>query len=306
MPEPLAVTAPVLRRQHGLITGRQIAELGVHPQVVRRLVDRGIWEPIDRSLYGPVGVPDGWRRRLMAAVLLGPPGTVVSHRAAAALHGVGGLAEPIPEVTIPAGTSLRRPWLLAHESCDLDRTRSVVVDGIPVTDLRRLAVDLGSVVSEARYRQTVRELQHGRGVTTEQLLRTYLRHKARGRNGGGALRDWLDRYFEVSGVSESAIELVVLDAILDACLPAPERQHHVVVDGARYRLDLAYPTVLLAIEVDGAQHGDVDIRSSDRVRTARLEAAGWTVVRIRSSHLATDLAAALRTIRDSVCRSHLV
>jgi len=306
MPDALAVAAPVLRRQHALITSAQLTERGVHPQEVARLVVRGIWERLDRSLYGPVGVPDTWRRRLMAAVLIGPAGTVASHRCGAALHGVGGLVEPTPEVSIPAGTSLRRPWLIAHERRDLDLVRPVLVDDIPTTDVCRLAVDLGAVVSFERYKHTIRELRHGKAVTSEQLLRTYLRHKARGRNGGGALRDWLDRYFEVSGTSESGIELLVLDAIIDASLPAPVRQHRVEVDGARYRIDLAYPAVRLAIEVDGAQHGDVDIRESDRTRTARLQAAGWTVVRIRSAHLATDLAAALRTIRDLVCGSHLV
>lgn len=36
-----------------------------------------------------------------AAVLLGPDGILVSHRAGAALRGVGGLTEPTPEVSVP-------------------------------------------------------------------------------------------------------------------------------------------------------------------------------------------------------------
>lgn len=239
----------------------------------------------------------------MTAVLIGPPGTVVSHRAGAALVGAGGLHEPEPEVSIPRGTSLRRPWLIAHESTDLDLVQPTAVDGIPVTDLCRLAVDLGSVVSFQRYKHTIRELRHSHGVTSDALLRTYLRHSQRGRNGCGALRDWLDRYFDVAGVSESGIELVVLDAILDASLPAPVRQLRVSAGGHRYRLDLAYPHVLLAIEVDGAQHEDLDISADDIVRTARLEAAGWQVIRIRASHLAGDLAKALAVIRSVVCGS---
>lgn len=306
MPTTLDVATPLLTGQHALVTAAQLRARGVHGQALKRLVDRGIWERVDHSLYGPVGVSMTWRRRLMAATLIGPPGTVVSHRALAALHGVGGLVDPRPEVSIPAGTSLRRPWLIAHESADLHLAEPEVLDGIPVTSRCRLAVDLGAVVSFERYKHTVRELRHGHGLTNDQLLHTYLRHSERGRNGCGAIRDWLDRYYEVAGVSESGLELVVLDAIIDAGLRAPCRQLWVVVGGARYRLDLAYPDLRLAIEVDGAQHGDVDLRASDSIRTARLEAAGWRVVRIRSSHLATDLAAALLTIRSAVAASHEV
>jgi hypothetical protein len=306
MSTTLDVAAPLLTGQHALVTAAQLKAEGVHGQAVKRLVDRGLWERLDHSLYGPVGVPMTWRRRLMAAALIGPPGTVVSHRALAALHGVGSLDDPLPEVSIPAGTSLRRPWLIAHESTDLHLAEPEVLDGIPVTSRCRLAIDLGAVVSFERYKHAVRELRHGHGLTNDQLLRAYLRHSERGRNGCGAIRDWLDRYYDLVGVSESGLELVVLDAIIDASLPAPGRQLWVAAGGARYRLDLAYADLRLAIEVDGAQHDDVDLRASDAVRTARLEAAGWRVVRIRSSHFATDLAAALLAIRSPVVAAHHV
>lgn len=306
MSRVLDVAAPILARQHALVLSRQLTDRGVHRQALKRLVDRGIWQREDDGLYGPTGVPMTWRRRLMAAALIGPPGTVISHRAGAALVGVGGLHEPTPEVSIPRGTSLRRPWLIAHESTDLDLASPITVDGIPVTDRCRLAVDLGSVVSFGRYKHTIRELRHGHGVTSAALLRAYLRHSRRGRNGCGALRDWLDRYFDVAGVSESGIELVVLDALLDAGLPAPVRQLWVRSGGHAYRLDLAYPQLMLAIEVDGAQHGDVDIRADDALRSERLAAAGWRVIRIRATHLASDLAEAIATVRSVVRASQLV
>jgi hypothetical protein len=169
---------------------------------------------IDEGLYGPAGVPMTWRRRLMAAVLVAPPGSLVSHRALAHLLGAGGFdTPPRPEVSIPKGGSLRRAGIVVHESTDLDLAHPQYIDGIPCTGTARLAMDLGAVTSERRYRQTLRELQHQHGVSSDRLLRTYLRHKRRGRNGGGALRDWLDRHFGIEGVSESGLELLVLDAI---------------------------------------------------------------------------------------------
>ncbi len=296
----IELAVPVLRAQHSLITRRHAIELGADPSVLDHAVRRGIWEVVDRGVYGPAGVAMTWHRRLMLATLLAPDGSLISHRASAALHGLGGLHEPTAEITIPRGRTLRRPWLITHESCDLGLAGSVLVDGVPTTDLHRLAMDLGGVVSFPRFKQTIREIRHGRGVDSGDLLRTYLRHKRQGRNGGAALRDWLDRYFDIKGHSESGAELVVLDAIIDAALPVPVRQHRVELRGHRYRLDLAYPALRVAIEVDGAQHDDGDIAANDEVRTARLEHAGWTILRVRARHLATDLPGLLRQLRSLV------
>jgi hypothetical protein len=298
MDELLVLAAPTLRRQQALITRRQCLELGGSAAALRRLLDRGIWETVDRGLYGPSGVPLGWSRRLMAASLLAPPGSLVSHCAAGALLDVGGLTQPKPELSVHEGQTFRRPWVITHESKDLDLADVVVIDGIPTTGPRRLAMDIGSVVSFPRFKHTVREIRHQHGVTNEQLLHTYLRHKQRGRNGGGSLRDWLDRYFAISGTAESGLELVVLDAILDSSLPAPVAQHWVVTAGGRFRLDLAYPERKIAIEVDGVQHEDLDIVPADQRRTALLEDCGWTVIRVRSKHLATDLPRALRALES--------
>ncbi len=294
---------PTLEAQHSLITTAQALALGANSELLSDLVRREIWERPCRGLYGPAGVPMSWHRRLMAAVLLAPEGSLASHRCAAALVGVGGLTEPAPEITIPRNTSFRRDGVIVHESKDLHLAQPTVVANVPTTGLARIAMDVGDVVSEARFRQTVRELRYSRGVESDDLLRTYLRHKRQGRNGGGALRDWLDRYYDVSGIPESGLELRVLDAILDAGLPKPELQHWVTTPTGRYRLDAAYPCDLLDIEVDGSQHDDSDISASDEVRDATLRSLGWTVRRIRRRSFVSDLCAALTEIRRVSARS---
>lgn len=301
--DPAALS--LLHDQHALVTRRQLLTLDGGPALLRRMLRNGSWCRLDEGLYGPAGVAMSWRRRLMAAVLLAPDGTLVSHRASAHLIGVGGFPHaPDVEVTIPRGTTFRRKGVVVHESCDLALAGWTTVDGIPCTGPDRLAMDLGAVVSEKRYRQAIRELRHDHGVTTEALLRTYLRHKRQGRNGGGALRDWLDRYFEIGGVTESGLEQVVLDALIDASLPAPVAQHWVRAGCASYRLDLAYPHRRICIEVDGIQHrDDPEVVANDLVRQRALEDAGWTVIRIRSWSFASDLARALRQVRASVVDS---
>lgn len=297
MSDALRAAAPILARQQSLITLAQAGGVGINREQCRQLVLRDVWERADRGLYGPTGVAWNWRRRLVAALLVAPEGAVASHRCTAALLGVGGIIDPRPEITIPRGQRFRRPSVIVHESTDLELADRRIIDGIPSTGPRRLAMDLGGVVSEARFRHTVRELRFVHGVSSLDLLRTYLRHKRSGRNGGGALRDWLDRYYRIEGVPESGLEQLVLDALVDAALPTPVLQLWVDTGAKRYRIDIAYPHLMLAIEVDGRQHEDAEHEESDAERDAALEALGWTVVHIKSKSLATDLARAIATVR---------
>ncbi len=296
----LVACAPILHRQHALITRAQVISATNSWDAAGRLVARGVWERVDHGVYGPVGVPMTWRRRLMLALLLAPETSLVSHRAAGTMLGVGGLIDPAPEITVPRGTSLRRPWLITHESRDLDLATPRMIDGIACTGPVRLAVDLGAVVSPSRYIHAVREIRNDHDVSSERLLRAYLRHKRRGRNGCGPLRAWLDRYFALDGgAPESGLEQHALDAILDAGLPAPTLQLVVDTDRGRYRVDMAYPGLGIVIEIDGAQHrDDPSVVANDRVRTAALRRAGWQhVLRIRSWRFATDLDVVLCMVR---------
>jgi very-short-patch-repair endonuclease len=59
----------------------------------------------------------------------------------------------------------------------------------------------------------------------------------------------------------------------------PEVQYPVVVNGRRYRLDLAYPAHRVAVEYDGAEHRLQARARRDLVREADLAAAGWRVLR---------------------------
>ncbi|MEQ8401788.1 MAG: DUF559 domain-containing protein [Roseitalea porphyridii] len=65
----------------------------------------------------------------------------------------------------------------------------------------------------------------------------------------------------------------------------------------QFIVDFACPKHRLVIEIDGSQHGLEDIASSDAVRTAALQADGWTVVRFWNDDVLRDI--------DGVCR-HIV
>lgn len=74
------------------------------------------------------------------------------------------------------------------------------------------------------------------------------------------------------------------------------RQHPV----GKYILDFACVNVKLAIELDGGQHGEMQIQ--DNFRTVWLEAQGWEVVRFWNNEVLQNIEGVLEKISGSVAR----
>lgn len=99
------------------------------------------------------------------------------------------------------------------------------------------------------------------------------------RRGAAQLRQALGR---VRTGSHSRTETWTRLSIIDAGLPEPELDHDVVDDRGTFlaRVDMAYPLWRIAIEYEGTHHGSVAQWESDIDRYARLEDAGWKVIRV--------------------------
>jgi len=66
---------------------------------------------------------------------------------------------------------------------------------------------------------------------------------------------------------------------------------------AGHIVDFACPAKKLIVELDGSQHAQAEVSASDAMRTARLEALGWTSPRFWNDDVIRDI--------DNVCQ-HIV
>src|SRR3954454_18578196 len=132
------MTSRLAERQHGVVARWQ---LDATPRVVERCLRDGWLHEVHRGVYA-VGhrrlTQRGW---WMAAVLAGGAGTVLSHRAAAALWQIR--ASDAGEVT--TRRRLRRSGIVAHNNT-LQRDEITTRDAIPVTTVARTLLDLAAVL----------------------------------------------------------------------------------------------------------------------------------------------------------------
>jgi hypothetical protein len=289
-----------LVRQHGLITRAQALDLGYSRHQIQRRLSQGVWTPADRGVYRHHLYPPTWSNRLLA-VCLGAD-AVASHRSGAVLWGLDGIRRGRPEVTVPAGTRLRRIDVRVHETTQWDRIARRSLDGIPVTGIDRTLLDLAWVVHPNRLRQAADDARRRRLTDWSHLASTLAVHARRGRGGTAAFRALLEHYLGRDELPLSDWSNAVADLLADAGLPRPVAEHP-VTDGRGFqaRLDLAYPWAMLGIELDSlAWHFNHDSFHRDPVRRNRLLNLGWRVLTFTWTEFAQHPERLVETVRSAL------
>jgi len=274
----------IAETQHGVFTADQAKAQGYTREAIRHQARATHWDPLGDLVFRMAGSPRTWEQRLMAVVLASGPLAAASHRSAAALLGVPGFdRRGTPEVTTPRRHRYRTDDGIVHRWRPFPDHHLTVTDGIPTTRVARTLVDLAGVVHPGRLARAVDNCLASEMVGMESLRATFLELAGRGRKGIAAMRAVLgDREGDyVAPASE--LEALFLELIVAAGLPEPVRQFN-AGDANDWigRIDFAYPSVGVLIELDGRRHHSALLdRQADERRDARLRAAGWRhVVRL--------------------------
>lgn len=231
--------------------------------------------------------------RAAAALLVCPRGTVVSHHTAAALWGAVVPHSPDVHVCVPGQRRVDVQGLRAHRPASVPTTLSR--RGLPVTTPERTFLDLATVLDLVDLVVLGDSLIHAR-VTTPAALRTAAStHRGRGAR-------LARRAAELVRVgAESAMESRLRLLVVLAGLPEPVLQHAVSTRSGSYRLDLAWPTVKVALEYDGRHHIRREVQwAADLGRREAVEGDGWRLVVAIAGDVFTTPEATVRRVESAL------
>lgn len=71
---------------------------------------------------------------------------------------------------------------------------------------------------------------------------------------------------------------------------------------SHYKLDIAHPTMKIAVEIDGGSHCSLVRREQDQRKETWLRGEGWTVLRFSNREVMGDTAACARTVTSTTWR----
>ncbi|HSH59315.1 MAG TPA: type IV toxin-antitoxin system AbiEi family antitoxin domain-containing protein [Acidimicrobiales bacterium] len=285
-------------RQQGLFSRRQALAHGANPSLVQRRLASGRWLTVGRGVYAMPGVPLSWERRQAAACMAAGPAAVLSHRAAAALHGFPDCRQGAPEITVPWTVATHHGHGRIHRATDLAGTDVVVVRGIRVTKRLRTLLDLAAVVSTSKLAAVLDDLVAARVVALEEVVTAAGVYARRGKTGSTALRQVLSERGPGYVPPESELERRLLSVMRAGGLPTPARQHPLPALAGGGRVDVAYPERRLLIEGDGRRwHTKPASTKADRERDNEAAALGWRTLRFGWDDLLTRPAWVCQVVR---------
>jgi very-short-patch-repair endonuclease len=266
--------AAVARRQHGVVTRRQLFTAGLGESAVDHRLADGQLSAIHRGVYA-VGPQRLTRQaRWLAAVLACGPGAALSHRHAAAVLQLISKAEGPIEVTA-SGHGGRKPprGVRVHRRLlpDAEVTRK---DSIPVTTVARIALDLAATGPRRLVERVLDEADY-RGLLHPAQLDDALTRFPK-RRGARPLRRILREHSIGASLTRSELEELFLALCRARGLPDPMVNAH--VNG--FEVDFYWRDARVVVEADGyAAHRTRAAFERDRARDLALRAAGYEVLR---------------------------
>ena len=243
-------------RSHGVVTRRELLDLGVTPEEIKTRLRKGVLIPTHRGVFRVGHHAPSIEATYLGAVKACGSGALLAGRAAAHLWGLIKISPPQPEVLTP--NDRRIPGVITHRARRTELRDPAESNGIPVTSVPRTLVDIASSLPEpalaracheagVRFRTTPRQVE----AVLERLPNAAGRAKLRRVIGAKV------------PVTLSRLESRFLARLREARLPLPVTNK---VAGS-HRVDCRWPEHRLTVELDSYRfHNSRHSWEQDRLR----------------------------------------
>lgn len=288
--------AKIASRQHGVFHRRQALAAGFTVSAITRKLASGRWVRMYEAVYSLAGVPLDHLSELMGSCLWGGSNAVASYRSAGQIGGILETNRLWLEITIPGPRRSPNDRLIVHKSAVVGPDRATH-KGIPVTDPTRTLLDLAQVLAEEELDRALDRALF-RGLTSIPRLLWRIDNLGK-RSGSKRLRLLLLERDPTTAPTESDLEEGIYRLLVSSDIANPMRQHPV----GRWRIDLAYPDRMLAIECDGyATHSGKRDWQNDLERQNYLINLGWRVLRFTWDDLVYRPQWIIETVRTALAQ----
>lgn len=292
----------VTLHQSGLVTSAQAMALGASRHQLQKRVELGRLVRVAPHVYALAGMPITERVLLHAALLEASGRSAISHSTAAAHWALPGFTlVPFQVTRLRDGTFEPTTLATVHTTRRLPDSHVVDVgDGLLITTPTRTLFDLAPRTGINRLERLMDHCLNQELTTIALLRRTLSELSGKGQRGITSMRTLLRERVDGYVPAESGLETRVTQVLGEVSLTGFRRQVEIHdADGSVGRVDLLHQTHLLVLEIDSdVHHTSISDVRADAVRQARLEALGYTVVRITEHeawHRPSDVIELVRT-----------
>ncbi len=271
-------------RQEGVIARRQLHRLGFTRKQIARMasnrrrheVYHDVWAVGHRNI-SPLG-------HLIAALLSCGPDSFLSHRTAAAVHGLRAINVRTIEVTVVGTSSPPRPGLIVHRTGQTPAAGEIRTRGLlRFSSVARMLVEVAKTGTDEELDRLITLAVRNRLLNIDAIEAAIDRHQRR--PGLGRLKRALARY-RPQPDRKSELERD-FDRWLTTHPDIPEPQRNIHIDG--WEIDCFWPEQRVALELDGRPyHVAAQDMDRDRLKDTKLQRIGIRPMRVTDARWQYD------------------
>jgi predicted transcriptional regulator of viral defense system len=268
--------------QEGVFTIEQIADCGLSASAVWSRTQTGRLHLVHRRVYS-LAPPSLLSRegRWLAAVLACGPGAVLSHRSAAALHGLRPTERSGIDVTVPHRRGRKHQGIDIHRSITLTPQDVTVVGNIPCTTIARSTLDVAELIRPRQLERLFEQAEQEEVLDFRALQDQIDRNPTR--LGAARVQALMSEYQADMGATWSEVEADFKAMLKPTGVPMPQVNQFIVLDDGEeaIRADFHWPAHRVVVETDGWKfHRTRGAFERNRRNDQRLTVAGFRVVRM--------------------------
>jgi very-short-patch-repair endonuclease len=283
--------------QHGAVSLHQLVAGGISERTAESWVHRGRLARLQHRVFAVAGSPDTFERRCWAALLAAGPDAALSHRTAAYLWDTYQDEPPI-EIVVPRGQTPALQDVIVHQTRDPFTIHHR--KGLRVTSPMRAVLDLGAVESPFAVEHAIDLGTNLRLFSVMTIEWQLVKLARKGRHGCGTLRRVLDIRALGRDRAQGLLEARFARLRRSAGLPKPVYQHPI----GRYRVDFAYPELMIVIEVNDFWTHTMRRRfESDHERRNTLTLLGWTIIEFTWNQIVKRPGWVAKIVADAIGRA---
>jgi hypothetical protein len=291
--------ARIAARQHGVITAKQLATVGLGRPGITERVGSGRLHRIHRGVYAVGHRAPSWHRRWMAAVLACGEGAVLSHGSAASLWGLLKPIEGPIHVSAPSTSGHSKRRGIHIHRCPSLHTQSPAEPSPSPSYPRQAGGRRGRLLTTHRDNIPVTTVPRTiEDLRASSLIPPYLvRRAVRQAELKGLYLDGIE-----TDHTRSDLETAFLALFAHHRIPPPEVNPKL----GRYEVDFLWREEKLVVEADTFTYhrGSVSFEA-DHQRDLDLRSSGYAVLRFTDRQLETEperIAADIRNELAATCR----
>ncbi len=297
-------------KQHGVITRFQFSELGIPAGSHSRIAKSRLLKKVNKGVYKLVDSECTWHQRALIAVYSCGKSACLSQLSALINLGLIHKNENTKRPSSGFDVSRARHAFHNHDLVQFHRTvysqefdNIFLCNSIPQINTEIAIIDGAHYLFDSQLSSTLDNAFRRGLVQYYSLARSLESLKSGPNRQSSRVKEMLEdyrKYSSISKQSESQLEKRIITKIKKQINAKLFQQYRVRVDGLDYRIDLAIPEYMIAIEIDGFEfHRSRYSFDHDRTRQNALVANGWTVLRFTSKHNESEILSSINSTISS-------